>query len=244
MKKSLFFLLYLFLFIFISFKSYSFTLANEKNRWIVKGFELDEWIDIENNYYIPFLSLHEITAFDFENTVPSFSINSSSKEIYFETYFYSFNNKSQLDDARIDLAWGDKKNGIRKECVNPYQVESCRAAKIPGIKQEITNLSEYTIKNPNFYYRTFEYLKYSQYCVVSRSSKKNYDNTIQYVIDIILCSSKNNSFVMNDAWRDEKGKQAMLNWNLTALTYMSCGDWEELFNEVDYKGDYYWFFAE
>jgi len=56
--------------------------------------------------------------------------------------------------------------------------------------------------------------------------------------------TKNNSFVMNDAWRDAKGKQSMLNWNLTALTYMSCDDWEEMFKEVDYKGDYYWFFAE
>ena len=36
--------------------------------------------------------------------------------------------------------------------------------------------------------------------------------------------TKNNSFVMNDAWRDAKGKQSMLNWNLTALTYMSCDD--------------------
>ena len=49
---------------------------------------------------------------------------------------------------------------------------------------------------------------------------------------------------MNDAWRDAKGKQSMLKWNLTALTYMSCDDWVELFKEVDYKGDYYWFFAE
>ena len=56
--------------------------------------------------------------------------------------------------------------------------------------------------------------------------------------------TRNNSFVMNDAWRDAKGKQSMLSWNLTALTYMSCDDWEELFKEVDYKGDYYWFFAE
>ena len=56
--------------------------------------------------------------------------------------------------------------------------------------------------------------------------------------------TKNNSFVMNDAWRDAKGKESMLKWNLTALTYMSCDDWEELFKEVDYKGDYYWFFAE
>ena len=56
--------------------------------------------------------------------------------------------------------------------------------------------------------------------------------------------TKNSSFVMNDAWRDAKGKQSMLKWNLTALTYMSCDDWKELFKEVDYKGDYYWFFAE
>ena len=56
--------------------------------------------------------------------------------------------------------------------------------------------------------------------------------------------TKDHSFVMNDAWRDAKGKQSMLNWNLTALTYMSCDDWLKLFDEVNYKGDYYWFFAE
>ena len=52
------------------------------------------------------------------------------------------------------------------------------------------------------------------------------------------------SFVMNDAWRDAKGEENMLKWNLTALTYMSCDDWVKLFKEVDYQGDYYWFFAE
>ena len=56
--------------------------------------------------------------------------------------------------------------------------------------------------------------------------------------------TKNSSFVMNDAWRDEEGMQSMLNWNLTALTYMSCDDWKKLFEEVGYEGDYYWFFAE
>ena len=56
--------------------------------------------------------------------------------------------------------------------------------------------------------------------------------------------TKNNSFVMNDAWKDDKGKRAMLKWNLTALTYMSCDEWKKLFTEVEYKGDYYWFFAE
>jgi ubiquinone/menaquinone biosynthesis C-methylase UbiE len=55
--------------------------------------------------------------------------------------------------------------------------------------------------------------------------------------------SKKDSFVMNDAWTNEAGKEAMLKWNLTALTYMSTSSWQELFKEVDYKGDFYWFFA-
>jgi len=51
------------------------------------------------------------------------------------------------------------------------------------------------------------------------------------------------SFVMNDAWRDSRGEEDMLKWNLTALTYMSCDDWIKFFDSVGYKGDYYWFFA-
>ncbi len=56
--------------------------------------------------------------------------------------------------------------------------------------------------------------------------------------------TKKDAFVMNDAWRDDNGREAMLKWNLTALTYMHCDDWLKLFEEVGYKGDYYWFFAQ
>ena len=56
--------------------------------------------------------------------------------------------------------------------------------------------------------------------------------------------TKKDAFVMNDAWRDDEGKESMLNWNITALTYMSCDDWLVFFDEVNYIGDYYWFFAE
>ena len=55
--------------------------------------------------------------------------------------------------------------------------------------------------------------------------------------------SKKDSFIMNDAWTSEAGKEAMLKWNLTALTYMSTNSWQELFREIEYMGDYYWFFA-
>ena len=55
--------------------------------------------------------------------------------------------------------------------------------------------------------------------------------------------TKKDAFVTNDAWEDASGKEAMMKWNLTGLTYMSTEDWKEFFKEVSYSGDYYWFFA-
>lgn len=56
--------------------------------------------------------------------------------------------------------------------------------------------------------------------------------------------SKVDSFIMVDAWRNEKERQRMQAWNLTALTYMQVDDWKKLFLEVGYTGDYYWFIPE
>ena len=36
-------------------------------------------------------------------------------------------------------------------------------------------------------------------------------------------------------------KERMEAWNLTALTYLHVDEWINLFNEVGYTGDYYWF---
>ena len=33
----------------------------------------------------------------------------------------------------------------------------------------------------------------------------------------------------------------MFAWNLTAKTILSVNDWKQLFYEVGYKGDYFWF---
>ncbi len=56
--------------------------------------------------------------------------------------------------------------------------------------------------------------------------------------------SRKNSFIMVDAWRNEGERENLMKWNLTAQTYMHVDDWKELFNEVGYTGDYYWFIAE
>lgn len=52
------------------------------------------------------------------------------------------------------------------------------------------------------------------------------------------------AFITVDAWRTEHEHQRLLQWNLTARTFMHVDDWKRLFEEVDYRGDYYWFIAE
>jgi len=49
-------------------------------------------------------------------------------------------------------------------------------------------------------------------------------------------------FLTVDAWRNDKEKEEMKRWNLTAQTIMHVDDWKNLFEDIGYKGDYYWFF--
>jgi ubiquinone/menaquinone biosynthesis C-methylase UbiE len=56
--------------------------------------------------------------------------------------------------------------------------------------------------------------------------------------------SKDNSFITVDAWRNELERENLLKWVLTAETYMHVDDWEKLFPEIGFTGDYYWFIAD
>jgi len=56
--------------------------------------------------------------------------------------------------------------------------------------------------------------------------------------------SRRHAFIVVDAWRTEEERDRLERWVLTALTYMHVADWEKLFAEVGYTGDYYWFIAE
>ena len=53
--------------------------------------------------------------------------------------------------------------------------------------------------------------------------------------------SRKHAFITLDSYHDEVEHARMEKWNLTALTYMSVEDWKQLFAEVGYTGDYYWF---
>lgn len=55
--------------------------------------------------------------------------------------------------------------------------------------------------------------------------------------------SKKNAFIIVDGWKNNEEKERLMAWILTGLTYMHVKDWEKLFKEVGYTGDYYWFNA-
>ncbi len=52
------------------------------------------------------------------------------------------------------------------------------------------------------------------------------------------------SYITLDAWRNEQEHKNLLKWVLTAETMMHVADWRKLFDEVGYKGDYWWFIAD
>jgi ubiquinone/menaquinone biosynthesis C-methylase UbiE len=56
--------------------------------------------------------------------------------------------------------------------------------------------------------------------------------------------SRKSAFVTVDAWRNDRERESMLAWNLTALTYMHVDEWVALFREIGYTKDYSWFIAE
>lgn len=55
--------------------------------------------------------------------------------------------------------------------------------------------------------------------------------------------SKRNAFITLNSWRNEREKENLKKWNLTASSNFSREEWRSLLNEVGYRGDYYWFFA-
>ncbi len=48
-------------------------------------------------------------------------------------------------------------------------------------------------------------------------------------------------FVTVDAWHTEEEHQRLLDWILTAETYLHVDDWVRLFADVGYSGDFWWF---
>ena len=53
--------------------------------------------------------------------------------------------------------------------------------------------------------------------------------------------TKKNSYVVLDAYSNEKEKEELINWNLTAKTIKHVEDWKIFFDKINFTGDFYWF---
>src|SRR5712692_4549917 len=56
--------------------------------------------------------------------------------------------------------------------------------------------------------------------------------------------SRKAAYVVVDAYKNENDRRRLLDWILTAKTFMHVEEWQRLFREEGYGGDYYWFILE
>ena len=57
-------------------------------------------------------------------------------------------------------------------------------------------------------------------------------------LERVSCKDK---FIKVGAYRNEEERKRLERWNVVANTFMYCHEWESLFEEVGYTGDYTWF---
>ena len=144
------------------------------------------------------------------------------------------------DDSSI-LDVGCAKGFMLYDFINNY----------PNLKIKGIDISSYAINNSK--------PEVSKFLEVGNAKNLNYkDNSFDLVISIntvhnleideckiaikeIQRVSKSKSFITVDAYRNDREKENMYKWNLTAKTILSVKEWISLFKEVEYKGDYYWF---
>lgn len=122
---------------------------------------------------------------------------------------------------------------------------------IPGITVAGLDISEYAVENSMEDVKPFlqvgnakelPYEDHSFDLVISINTVHNLAlEECKQALREIMRVTKKHAFVTMDAYHNEDEKKRMDKWNLTALTYMSVPEWEKLFEEVGYTGDYYWF---
>lgn len=131
-------------------------------------------------------------------------------------------------------------------CAKGHMLYDFRRYK-PGMRLAGVDVSEYAIKNALPGMRKFVQVADAQYLpfddkefdlVVSINTIHNLDylGCIQALQEIERVG--NHAYVTVDAYHTPEQRQAMFDWNLTAITILSCEDWLRLFKRAGYEGDY------
>jgi SAM-dependent methyltransferase len=122
---------------------------------------------------------------------------------------------------------------------------------IPGIQTSGLDISEYAIKNShpgingelvvgNAINLPYEDNEFDLVISINTIHNLEFDECAKALREIERVS-KQNSFIIVDAFRTEQEKERMFAWNLTGRTILSVSEWLNFFDDNEYSGDYYWF---
>ena len=160
---------------------------------------------------------------------------------YWELVIPSFQNYYKLNKNSTILDIG---------CAKGFMMHDFKKI-IPGIKIKGVDISEYainncinTVKNDVMVAdaRNLPFESNSFDLVISITTIHNFEiDDCKKTLKEISRISKKNSFITVDAYRNDKEKETMLAWNLTAKTILHVNEWKNLFKSTQYPGDYYWF---
>lgn len=122
---------------------------------------------------------------------------------------------------------------------------------IPGIEVQGVDISSYAIEHAIDSMRLFvqvadarslPFAERSFDVVISINTIHNLElDGVKQSLREIERVKHHGAFVTVDAYRTVEEQRRMTDWNLTARTILSVDDWKQLFDDVGYTGDYYWF---
>lgn len=135
-------------------------------------------------------------------------------------------------------------------CAKGFMLKDIRSA-FPESTVAGVDISEYAIRNghpdvQNFLQvadaRELPFADDHFDLVVSINTVHNFDQTdCAVALQEITRVSRGAAYVVVDAFSTREEESRILDWNLTARTILSTGDWEEFFETVGYRGGYSWF---
>ena len=112
--------------------------------------------------------------------------------------------------------------------ISNYAIDKC----IESLKGQLKTENATSLSYPDKYFDL----------VISINTLHNLDGEDLIVaFNQITRVTKKNSYIVLDAYSNEKEKEELVNWNLTAKTIKHVDDWKNFFKKINFRGDFYWF---
>ena len=112
--------------------------------------------------------------------------------------------------------------------ISSYAIETAKEEVKPFLR--VADIQEFPFEDKSFD------------VVISVTTVHNLDRAgVKRALKEIQRVQRKGAFITVDAYHDDEEKARMNAWNLTAKTVLHVDEWRELFDEVGYTGDYYWF---